>query len=353
MGVRGGTVGTSGDRGRPDSAPPPERRAAADAGPLAPPAAEIPARPRTLAEVRDRELARALRDGSFPHALRAAIRNRGLALERIQHRLRQHGVQVSLTTLSYWQRGRSRPERAESLRAIHVLEGVLGLPPDSLISLLGPRRPRGRWVAAGAMDDARLWDAQLAGVMAAVDPECHRRVHSISLRDHYFLGENGAERRLVVSHVLRARTDRVDRWLAIYRADEPTRALPVDIQVRYGRLGRVHTFPESGYCVLELILDRVLDEGETAIVEYELRFAENGAPTWCYDRRLRGNVHQYVLQVHFDPRALPVRCDQFQQRDASAPRHLVRPLWIGSSHSAHMVLTGCAPGVHGMCWEWT
>nr|BFE99906.1 hypothetical protein GCM10020241_15820 [Streptoalloteichus tenebrarius] len=156
----------------------------------------------------------------------------------------------------------------------------------------------------------------------------------------------------MVSHVLRAEADGVDRWLAVYRADEPARAAPVDVLVRYGRLGRVHACPDSGYCVIELILDRVLNAGETAIIEYELRFADSDVPTESYDRRLRGNVHQYVLQVTFDPHALPVRCEQFQQRDANAPRQLVRPLWIGSSHSAHMVLTACAPGVHGMCWEW-
>ena len=54
-------------------------------------------------------------EDGFATALRAAVQARGLGLERIQERLRAEGVAVSLATLSYWQSGRSRPARRESL----------------------------------------------------------------------------------------------------------------------------------------------------------------------------------------------------------------------------------------------
>ena len=47
----------------------------------------------------------------FADVLRAAIQARGLGLERIRERLLAHGVSVSMATLSYWQSGRSQPER--------------------------------------------------------------------------------------------------------------------------------------------------------------------------------------------------------------------------------------------------
>ncbi|MGA6165336.1 transcriptional regulator [Amycolatopsis magusensis] len=89
-----------------------------------------------------REVRVLLESGPFAAALRAAIRARGLGLERIRFRLLDRGVPVSLATLSYWQSGRCRPERPESLAALSELEDVLEVPPGSLTRLLGPPRRR-------------------------------------------------------------------------------------------------------------------------------------------------------------------------------------------------------------------
>lgn len=86
----------------------------------------------------------AVRAEEFADVLRSAIAERGLGLERIREHLARHGVRVSLATLSYWQTGRSRPERRTSLAAVGHLEEVLGLPSGRLSSLLGPPRPRGK-----------------------------------------------------------------------------------------------------------------------------------------------------------------------------------------------------------------
>ena len=60
-------------------------------------------------------IGRSIRREEFAEALSRAVEASGLSLERIQHHLELRGVQVSLSTLSYWRRGRSRPERPESL----------------------------------------------------------------------------------------------------------------------------------------------------------------------------------------------------------------------------------------------
>ncbi|WP_230421021.1 helix-turn-helix domain-containing protein [Actinomadura soli] len=83
---------------------------------------------------------------SFDRALRGAIRARGQSLERLHVKLAERGIHVSMASLGNWQRGRCRPERSQSLRAVRALEEILDLAPYSLAVLLGPRRPRGRWV---------------------------------------------------------------------------------------------------------------------------------------------------------------------------------------------------------------
>src|SRR4051794_22448315 len=92
------------------------------------------------------ELELALRNGPFPAALHLAIEASGLTLEEIRDWLGERGAHLSIATLSYWRRGRSRPERAASMLAVRLLEELLGLPPNALMSLLGPRRVRGRWI---------------------------------------------------------------------------------------------------------------------------------------------------------------------------------------------------------------
>ncbi|WP_372660845.1 transcriptional regulator [Amycolatopsis kentuckyensis] len=110
--------------------------------------------PLFAADFAERELARALADGPFSRALSLAIDRSGLGLARLRDRLAGAGVPVSTTTLSYWRTGRTRPERPDSLRAVAVLEDVLGVPARALTELLArPGHP-------GAPDPVRwerLW----------------------------------------------------------------------------------------------------------------------------------------------------------------------------------------------------
>ena len=73
---------------------------------------------------------------SFAGALRRAIVDSGLGLERLQARLLARGVRLSTATLSYWQSGRSEPGRRSSLAALAHLEEVLKVPPGSLAAHL-------------------------------------------------------------------------------------------------------------------------------------------------------------------------------------------------------------------------
>ncbi|MFE6461507.1 hypothetical protein ACFVP0_29105, partial [Streptomyces cinereoruber] len=83
-------------------------------------------------------------DAMFAAVFKEALRRRGLPLDRVRDHLESYGITLSLATLSYWQSGRSLPEKPQSLRAVDVLEPFLGLPRGALRSLLR-RRPRG-WV---------------------------------------------------------------------------------------------------------------------------------------------------------------------------------------------------------------
>ena len=84
-------------------------------------------------------------DDPFAVALRQAVRDRGLSLERVRYHLARRGHGVSAATISYWQSGRSRPERATSVAALGDLEAVLEVRPGTLIDAL--RISKGRPIA--------------------------------------------------------------------------------------------------------------------------------------------------------------------------------------------------------------
>src|SRR5689334_6383925 len=144
------------------------------------------------------ELADLLVTGPFADALRVAIQLRGLSLERLQHRLRMRGAPISVTALSYWQSGRRRPERPESMMALAHREDVLGLQENALSRLLGPPRPRGR-SRRRELPARAQWDS--SGLVVTAQ---HDRVD---------VAPCGGVRGVRSRQVVQARTADVDRWI--------------------------------------------------------------------------------------------------------------------------------------------
>ncbi|NUT36503.1 MAG: hypothetical protein HOV79_25900 [Hamadaea sp.] len=301
-----------------------------------------------------RDLAHALRTGPFSAALHLAIEDRGLRLDEIQERLAAAGVTVSVTTLSYWRRGRSRPERPESMRAVRLLEEILTLPAESLVAQLGPRRPRGRWLTRppGTLDIDRLFEdgTTVTKMLAELDRWMYHELTRLSLHDLYLVGGDRAEISLTCRQVLRANVDRVARTVGIFRTDD-LRAYTGITALRNCRIGRVRTDTSLGLLAAEIIFDRMLTQGDTVVLEYQFQ-STSATPTDNYYRGFNVPVSDYVLEVQFDQRAVPARCYRFERRAINAPDQGVREVWIGSTHGAHLVAADVPPGIVGMRWEW-
>ncbi len=285
----------------------------------------------------------------FAETLRAAIAARGLSLDRIREHLARRGVSLSLATLSYWQTGRSLPERRASLEAVRHLEDVLALETGTLSELLGPAL-RGR----RRQDDAigALWPAPavIDDVVGGVDTSWDSRLTRISQHDHVTVGPERGERAFRSRQVLRAEEDGPDRWVVILHLDEHDRPLPL-IRPRHNcRLGRVITRPEDGLLVAELLFRAPLRRGQTVITEHEL---VNRAPyplATNYERKFRRPVHEYVLEISFSPAALPRTCTRTVQ-DADGTRHAFGAR-LDEGDAVHGVALKFGPGCYGFTWTW-
>ncbi|MFF2039637.1 XRE family transcriptional regulator [Kitasatospora sp. NPDC058170] len=331
----------------------PGASAPAPSAPPAPPAPPVPPVPPTVGAP---TIGRPAPAGGFADTLHLAIEASGLSLDRIRAALAQRGIRVSVTTLSYWRRGRSQPERASSLRAVHLLEELLGLPHSTLSALLGPPRPRGRWAAAATIAHLRLEDVwpgeqEIADVFTELDAPPAGELERLSIHDSYYVDAERRGNLLRMRQVVRATVSGVTRCLVVHKADEEATGCPEITSVRHGRLGRVRRRPDVGLVVGELMLDRPLGLGDSTVFEYEVEIPPGG-PTMEYSRRFATPVREYVLQVHFDPAAVPVHCERYDRAPGEDIDRRREQLWIGASASAHVLAPDQQPGHVGIRWEW-
>ncbi|MFI0450596.1 helix-turn-helix domain-containing protein [Actinomadura sp. 6N118] len=300
----------------------------------------------------------------FAGALRQAVQASGLTLERIRHRLGQRGLPVSVATLSYWQRGRSRPR---SRAVVAALEEILGVPAGSLTGLLeaadhGAHPVRHGGGGAGRTGAGRLERGRAAGdlwpdperyarVVGQLDRSGDHRLERLSTHDVYRLDADRRPGRLSVRTVLRAAGDDVDRVVCVHPAGEGQPEAELT-GLRYCRPGRVRA--EEGLLAFELVFDRVLAAGDTAVVEYELDLQAGPGTGQAdeYTRRFARPIRDYLAVVQFHEEMFPARCYGFSGESAHAPRERLGELWIGTSGSAHMAAGDVRFGILGLEWEW-
>ncbi len=292
---------------------------------------------------------------SFAAVFREALRQRGLPLERVRERLEAHGIRISLATLSYWQRGRSQRERAQSLRAVDALEDILALPTGALRSLLGRHRPRGRAVCElqdlSASQRVFGENSTVEQALGAAFAHFNEDLCSVVIRETLRLDERRCIRSTSVHQLLRATRDGASRLTVVHCIDD-TATESIDVIVRCGKPGSVRFLPELRCIIIEVLLGRELARNETAVIDYEVLLGPSNVPSTHHERRTRVHLSEYMLHVYFHPDALPAGCHRYYRERIGAEKRNSRRLARDVSHSAHMLPIRCPAGVHDMSWEW-
>ncbi|GGR92467.1 hypothetical protein GCM10010252_34050 [Streptomyces aureoverticillatus] len=308
-----------------------------------------------LADDSPADLATALRTGPFHVALRAAIVARRLPLQRVRHHLARAGVHVGVTSLSYWQQGARRPQRAESLRAVRALEEILQLPEESLIRLLAQAHERTETERPAARSYRSLVEASdvLQSLIADLGSPLDGGLHTIGHHERIRIGPHRELLGRDSQHVVRAHTDGIDRYLAIHHGDPGCAPERMEVRALENcRTGRVRWHHDTGVLVAELLFDARLRAGDTHLFCYGFEDGTAGVSAE-YVRGFSFTGGQYALQVRFAEDALPVRCHRFTQRSAAAPRLGRQELTLSGSHrSVHLVEPQVRAGLIGIAWDW-
>ncbi|MGA5496435.1 hypothetical protein ACPCSP_18955 [Streptomyces cinereoruber] len=292
-------------------------------------------------------------DAMFAAVFKEALRRRGLPLDRVRDHLESYGITLSLATLSYWQSGRSLPEKPQSLRAVDVLEPFLGLPRGALRSLLR-RRPRG-WVPQhdpAAVRDVYGEGSDLEKALGDTFPYFNAGLRRLVVHEAVSVNEHRLVDEMRVTTAVRAVRDDV-RHLTVVHTLDAAQDGAVDLAVPHGPPPSVRSRPELNCVIAEIPLGRRLARNETAVVEYTLRAAATEGVSHHHERRITAPLRTYLLQVRFHPSAVPSRCWHYYRGHLGAePRNRQLALLDGF-RTAHLLPMKCPPGAYGMEWQWT
>jgi hypothetical protein len=292
-----------------------------------------------------------LTTGPFDAALRAAVRARGLTLERLRAHLARRGVPIALSTLSDWQHGKRRPSVTGSLRAVRALEDVLGLPPKTLVRLVVDQAAKVPAQRAHRRRGVNDRSGTLAGLLDRV-PGARATLSDI-VSDHqaYTVGPDRRVSNLRLRKVIRARYDGVDRHVLRYFGNPGCDVERIELRPLLNcRLGQV-VRDASGIVVAELLFDEALHAGDIWVFELEITDPTGEPNTECA-HGFRAADQQYLMEIRFDPAALPVDCHSFAQADLYESRQRTGDLVLNRHHTLHLLIGGLAGGVVGIGWRW-
>jgi transcriptional regulator with XRE-family HTH domain len=293
---------------------------------------------------------------TFHSMLRLAIASRGRSLQGVAGELRERGVRISASTLSAWQTGVSRPERADSLAALAVLEEVLGLPPGLLRANLPARRPRGRrscWKAALATRHEALWHRSddVRNILAKVDADWSDLTSPmlLTLRRQSWIDSAGHESATRVTRIARAGPGGAHRMVFVVRFDTLAHP-PLLTMVRGCRPARFRADAGSGLAVFEFTLDRPLREGESTLVEFGLR-CPSGQRDTHFSTRIHEGAQVVCIEAVFDAGHVPGTCYAFYQRTAGAALEILREVSGAEiERDFQYVAVDPVPGIYGVRW---
>jgi hypothetical protein len=305
---------------------------------------------------RSNELGSVLHTGPFHAALRAAILERGLTLDRLRSRLARRGIRIGLSSLSNWQHGLSRPERSTSLRAVEALEEILLLPDGALVRLLDARRYLDHSTGRSSRAQRQEGLDEHAGPLAELlDSLPGSRLRDVDVLYRHQKAVVGADRRVTLVHsrtLVRAGRDGVDRHIMRYFGDPD--CVIDEVTVRPGencRLGQVRRHPHAPVLVAELLFGTVLTAGDTWVFDHML---VNESPSVCVEHGhgFRHPVEQYLLEVRFHPDALPLDCHAYARPGLYVEPRRTADLALSTHNTVHLVAHNITAGVLGIGWSW-
>ncbi len=293
-------------------------------------------------------------DVEFACLLRTAIAASDLTLRDLRDRLAARGAPVSLSSLSTWQSGTSRPERRTSLRVIAQLEEELGLPTGRLRDALGPRSARTRPGRGQPVLGADSWPMpqRISRLLHALDsaPLDPRQPERLSHRIVQHVGADLNPVRADHALVVVAGAQGASRFFKLSRYDPWCH--PPRVTDTHGMA--VHRFrgePTTGHAAFEMRLLPDLGPHESRLLEFS-EHEPPGSQERNIDTRVQPGLQHLVLETRFRAERLPSEVVAFFRPTLRAPiRYLARVQGDQVPARWSLVRVDPEPGIYGIKWR--
>jgi len=116
-------------------------------------------------------------------------------------------------------------------------------------------------------------------------------------------------------------------------------------------LRQVRRHRDPPVLLAELLFGAVLRAGETWVFEDGIT-DRTGHGSVEHGHGFAEPQEQYLLEVRFDPRALPINCHAYAQPGLYDERRHTADLTLNNHHAVHLLVCGVTAGLVGIAWEW-
>jgi hypothetical protein len=173
------------------------------------------------------------------------------------------------------------------------------------------------------------------------------RHETLSVHELHTLGPDGLPQEHQTIQVIRSTVDSFDTYPYRFDTDE----LVVEV-VRGGRVGDMYRVTEGLYGV-DIVLDRPLARGETALMHYRVTFLYRTPPPPEFRRGVLGSMRDVTLWLQFHPDRVPARTwlARWDRLDHAAVIE-EQAVELDDEFSVHVRYGAVEDSIVGFHWSW-
>lgn len=271
---------------------------------------------------------------SFARRFARAVAEKRISLVWLGDALRQRGMPVAQSTLTYWRSGARRPEGPRSLAAVAEIEKILGLAPNEL----SKRIPRSsRTVPTLAEESTTLhgnFDQLMADARIVLDLNDLTQLRSLSIHLVFDIDENGGVSRIIVRQVLQAVRGEATTYLWCGPSDIPGGSAARLTAVSGCRVGTSYTHPKGRLYAALLELEHPIKAPESAVIELAIDFPRPAHRPQGARFGIAHRTRELLFWLRFQDIRVP-EWIEIEESNATATHVTTRPVQGRSAHGIH------------------